>query len=167
MYLYLDAEDIDVKVAFCSSHHQLIFLNNIYRKYFLLNEHLYTHLTGFFLKLNNFMYELANEVTENLISGGILQHSVKIGQENSIKYGTRLRSEMQFDSNDDKDKIMTYADFSYGFTLWIFACLISMIGFLLELTSHYIKMEPLHHVRSIFGLVGILKVLFIKYRSGV
>lgn len=146
------------RIAFCDHWISLSKYKNIHgnSKFDFLSENLYTHVTGFVMMRNNFLYDLATDTMNGLISGGIIQHyfdNFEFFAENFFKIALSPKQE--------EHDTMKFSDLSYGFTLWILACLICYVVFLLELTSFYIKMDPIYHFRNFIGLLGLLNALLV------
>ena len=109
------------------------------------------------MEKNNFLYELTDEVIQDLVTGGILQYSI-----NMYYYRDLLIFKIIHNLDYiDESRIMTFGDFSYGFTLWIISCLICVLVFLMEQTTFYIKMDPFYHIKDLIGHFGLLNVIII------
>lgn len=85
------------------------------------------------LNHHNFLIELADETVQGLITGGIMQYSIK-NTEIRDNSELRLMREKLNHLFPEKLSILSMEDLSYGFVLWIYACMISTAAFLFELT---------------------------------
>lgn len=80
---------------------------------------------------HNFLYGLADETLQKLLSNGIIRHSIKLSE-----YNTNLKA---FETKEvQSSNHFSLNDLSYGFNLWIFAFLISYIAFMVELSWFYL-----------------------------
>ena len=114
----------EAKIAFCDHFDYFnSFIKYNLHSYKFLKENLYTHLTGFITSRNHFLHALLDETLNDLITGGIIQNSFE-----SFDYETvlSLKHYHLFDEHE-VSKILTFEDLSYGFTLWICACLVCFV----------------------------------------
>ena len=141
------------KSAFLSTRGLIQRLLDCYPKsYVPLKEDLYSYRTGYTTERNHFLHELADEIIQKLVTGGIIEYSIKyyiFADQLTFKVYHRL-------DFFNESKVLTMNDFSYGFTLWIVACLICIVVFLLEFTTFHIKIDPVYHLKNFIGLVGFL-----------
>lgn len=152
----------NAKFALCELLHSFKIYLDLYPKTFvILKQNLYTFMTGYITTQNHFLYELMNQISQELVTGGILQHAIEMSySEDFMKY--------KFYSNFyliDNATILTFSDFAYGFTLWIFACIICYVVFLLELTTFYLKLNPVYHLKNFVGLYFLICGTFAYYRN--
>jgi hypothetical protein len=152
----------DEKVAFLSTHGYNLQLLDIFPNAFIeLQETLYSYMTGYIMYRNHFLYELTDEVIQDLVTGGVLEHGIHIyNQADKMQHNTYHN----FDYVNES-KVLTLEDFSYGFTLWIIACLICMIVFLMELTTFYIRVDPFYHIKNVIGVLAFLSALTVYNNS--
>ncbi|CAG9806529.1 unnamed protein product [Chironomus riparius] len=123
-----------------------------------LNEQLYSSLGGIILPQFNFLYELVDETLQLLLAAGIFQHSFEMLQ---FEVHLKLFSiSMPLKLVDVE--ILTLDGLSYGFTLWMFACIISGIAFMLELTGFYLKLHPIDRLKDLIG-VFIISRFSLRY----
>jgi hypothetical protein len=121
----------------------------------MLKEDLYTYVNGFAIMNNNFIYHLTNNVLKHLVSAGIPEFLF-----NYMISSTINTHKIRHNLNPTAETaVISFNDLSYGFTLWILACLFCYVAFLLELTTFYLKMDPVYHFKNLIGLLGILYVL--------
>lgn len=149
-------EKFDEKVAFLStfSSNQRQ-LKTFPKSYVLLKENLYSYMTGYAIERNHFLYELVDEIVQRLVTGGVLEYSIQY-----YLYADLLSFNVYHHLDYlEESKVLTVKDLSYGFTLWIAACFLSYLVFLLELTTFYIKMNPIYHFKNFIGLLGLLNAL--------
>ena len=64
---------------------------------------------------------------------------------------------------DKSPNVLAVHDLGYGFVLWLCACGISAVGFLLELVTFRMKMS----INNFVGIFGILAVLQWRLRSSL
>lgn len=89
-----------------------------------LKEEIYSQPVGIGFKLNNFFYFVTDEIIQKLLPTGILEQSYKFHFEYLYK---------------DKDpivfmpQVLTFDDLSQGFFIWLSACGISVIAFIIEI----------------------------------
>lgn len=131
------------------------FLKWFPKSYVILQEDLLTQLSGYFMEKNNYLFELTDEIIQDLITGGIIQHSIDMYSHRDLSM-FKIKHHLDY---IDESMILTMDDFSYGFTLWIITCLVCVFVFLLELTTFYIKMDPFYHIKNLISLLGFLYVL--------
>lgn len=148
-----------MKLAICHTHLYLRFYKTFSPSSHVLEEDLYSHVTGIWTTPNNHLYELASDVSQNLISGGIMQHFIDL----SFYVFCKRISAIQI--MEDSSLVIVLDDLSYGFILWIIACLISYVGFMFELTTFYLKIQPIEFLKNMIGLNGLLNILFAHYRN--
>lgn len=136
-----------------------------------LPQHLYTSTAGFMLNRYNFLIELTEKTVQQLVTGGILQHDYEIGD---FYAGMKFYSAAMEDGLLlQKSTILTLDDLSYGFVLWMFACMISCVTFLSELALFYFKFSAFSYCFSllaefIFWIFGkclqILQRIFLIFK---
>jgi len=143
-------------VGFLSTHDYILRLLEVFPKSFVvLKEDLYSYMTGYVTERNHFLYELADETIQKLVTGGVLEHGFNIfNYADILAYKVFHHLDYVKESN-----VLTLEDFSYGFTLWIIACLICILAFLMELTTFYIKMDPFYHIKNFIGIFALLNAL--------
>lgn len=98
---------------------------------------------NFGITRNSILYEPLNEVLEKLNPSGIIQHLIEFHSW-IIDHKFELVAEKH-------PRILTFDDLSFGFVLWLAACGISAIGFIIELLEYKIRMM----IENIIG-VGTL-----------
>lgn len=153
MELVLPNHNIMEKSAYCFYDEYL----RVYDKHFpcsggFLGEMLYSSLGGVVFPQYNFLYELADETIQLLLSNGILKHSLHMTHyEVEVKmYQISLKHKF---INNEKSRVLKIDDLSYGFILWMFAIIISSIVFLTELSTFYLKMNPFVIVIDFVGMI--------------
>ena len=132
-----------------------LFLDLHPKTFVLLKQNLYTTMTGYTTSKNHFLYELMNEIAQELVSAGLLQHAIEMSYSEDF-----MRTKLSIRQDLTERGSISFSDFAYGFTLWIFSCLVCYVVFLLELTRFYIKMDPVYQLRIIVGLFVLLKLIF-------
>lgn len=149
-------------MAFLTTHDYILRLLEVFPNSFVvLKEDLYSYMTGYVIERNHFLYELADETIQKLVTGGVLEHGFNI-----YYYADQLAYKVFHNLDYIKESnVLTLEDFSYGFTLWIIACLICILFFLLELTTFYIKMDPFYHIKNFIGILALLNALNIYNNS--
>lgn len=86
---------------------------------------------NFGIARNSILSESLNEVLEKLGPSGIIQYLINF--DSWVTY-------RNFKSAAAKvPRVLTLNDLSFGFVLWLVACLISVIGFAVEVTEYNIK----------------------------
>jgi hypothetical protein len=73
---------------------------------------------------NSFLYKKLNQILEKLIPMGIPQYLVKYHEANM--FGTFIASGL------NGPTVLTVEDLTYGFVLWLGACGVSTVAFLME-----------------------------------
>ncbi|CAG9806528.1 unnamed protein product [Chironomus riparius] len=146
-----------LKFAHCSYEKMLqCYQNHFPESGGFLKEHLYSFITGFMLYHFHFLFELTDETVQALLTGGILQHSFEM---EDFKANHEVHSmAMNIRSMTEKSKVMTMDDLSYGFTLWMFSCLITFIVFLVEMTTFYLGFGPFIYYFKCFVNLVVLKI---------
>jgi hypothetical protein len=130
-----------LKLAYCSYYRMLrIYQNHYPSSGGFLKEDLYSFITGFTILHFHFLFELADETVQFMLSGGILQHSFEMDDYSMNK--DVFEDAKHFLCSNGKSKVLTMDDLSYGFTLWMISCMVTLIVFLLELTTFYLRFEP-------------------------
>ena len=112
-------------------------------------------ISALFTKRNSFIYDILNQVLEKIIPAGIPQYLVKYHESNMYKEYVPIV--------DNSPRVLTVDDLEYGFVLWLGACGISVVGFLLEFI--WFKLRKV--LRIMIGLWLFLKVLKMRLRNVV
>lgn len=140
------SQNASSKLAFMLSNREM---NTMVNKYKIppikMKESLITLNIGFGFNANNFMYGLTEDVIEKLFPMGILQHWTDFNVLNS-------------DSNVKKKKVpkvLKMDDLSFGFVLWLVACGVSCLCFLIEVGYS----ECWNALSSSIGLIFMLQIL--------
>ena len=108
------------------------------------NFHMNT-LSGF-LTFRRFLFlePLLGEVMERIVTAGIPQYFDKFYTDSFLRKYEEI--------NENSPKVLTLDDLFFGFSLWLSACGISIVGFLLEILIHSVDQK----LRLCIGLVLIL-----------
>jgi hypothetical protein len=79
--------------------------------------------------MNSFLYDTFRHIMDKLVPAGIPQYLVKYHEYNMFK---------EFHpSTSSTVRVLSVQDLEHGFVLWLGACVISTIGFLIELLRFY------------------------------
>jgi len=81
-------------------------------------------LSVLFTLRNSFLYDTINNIMEKTVPAGIPQYLIKYHEFNMFK--------VFVPSASSPVRVLTIQDLEYGFVIWLGACGISIIGFLLE-----------------------------------
>lgn len=93
---------------------------------------------------NSFIYEILNEVLEKTLPSGIPQHL--------IKFHYSIIFQKYEPVVDNSPKVLTLDDLGFGFVLWLGACAISIVGFILEIC----RFSVIDCIKSYFGVLVLL-----------
>ena len=144
----------DAKLAFFLEYVQYVMLNSVCKgaavqlKNFRSNSQLSVLYTG----KNSFIYNTLNELLEKVVPAGIPQYLVNYHEANLYgKYESFVRY---------GPTVLTYEDLAHGFMVWLGACGVSFIGFLLEL----IWFHAVEYFRKLLGLWILVTFLVKKER---
>ncbi|CAG9807510.1 unnamed protein product [Chironomus riparius] len=125
--IFKNIDDSSAKTAFCNYHNILescLFHTQTQNEY--LDETLYSTLSSYYFLKHNFLYQLADETLQRLLSNGIMMHAIEFND-----FCMNLET---FQVKEVKPmNQFTLNDLSYGFNLCILATIISYVAFMLEL----------------------------------
>ncbi|KAL7011826.1 hypothetical protein ACKWTF_014475 [Chironomus riparius] len=113
----------------------------------LKNFHSYPSLTPLVTAPNSFMYRTFKDVMERLIPAGIPQHLYEYQE---LKMFKKYEPE-----NHKNPKVLTVNDLLFGFVLWIGACGMSVVGFMIEIINLKLRLI----FGNFVGFFAILKLL--------
>lgn len=140
------SQNASSKLAFMFSDVQMKILTNRYKAQSLkMKESLLTLNIGLGFNANNFLYSLTNEVIEKIFPMGIIQHWLEAS----------IPSSYDLFRNKKSPKVLKIDDLSFGFVLWLTACAVSSLCFLVEVG--YSKCGKL--LSSSIGLILMLQIL--------
>ncbi|KAL7015192.1 hypothetical protein ACKWTF_016332 [Chironomus riparius] len=111
------------------------------------NFHMNTIPGAFAMTKNSILYPYFEDVMEKLIPSGIPQYLPDFHA--FLLYGNYKNLDME------TLKVLTLDDLSFGFILWLIACAISMIGFLIEIVFASISKA----FKSVVGLILLLQAI--------
>ena len=94
---------------------------------------------------NNFMFYLTEEVTQILVQAGIPQYL----REYVADFYFPLRQEVI------EPQVFAIEDLEFGFEIWLVACAVSIVVFIVELLYPKIKLL----IQNIFGVRALISVL--------
>jgi hypothetical protein len=97
------------------------------------------------------LHDLLHDVMERILPAGIPQYIWKYEQENRFSH-SGLRTD---DDDEDTRRVFSLHDLEYGFVLWLIACGISTVVFLIE----YLRPKLKKFVRTSTGLLCFLRLL--------
>ena len=95
---------------------------------------------------NSFIYEILYEVLEKTFPFGIPQ--------NLIKFHNSVIFQKYEPIDDNSPKVLTLNDLGFGFVLWLGACGISIVGFMLEI----FRIRVAEQLKSLIGLWVFLSI---------
>jgi hypothetical protein len=116
-----------------------------------MNQKLYSEFNGLSIYKNNFISHTSYSTMERLIESGIPQYF----HDFVFKFILDLRTS---DGNSDA-KAFTLEDLSFGFTIWLYACVISGGVFVAEVLVFYTKFIAMKIVRELSGLFCFISLL--------
>ena len=117
-----------------------------------MDESLLTLNLGFGFNANNFMYSLTEDLIKKLHPMGIIQHWMDAEFFN-IQHGF-LRVKIP--------KVLRVEDLRFGFVLWLMACCMSCVCFIVEVS--YVKLKEAVGIGV--GLVLMFQILFSRMHHG-
>lgn len=139
--------DSSEKIAFYADENNLIILNDLCNcENIQLNEVLFRYPMGLELRDGAYIFEIVEETLQLIIPFGIPQHSVELH---------KWKWHRKFDAEPKRPQVFTLDSLLFGFVLWLIACEISILWFLIEL----IKMETLKQSKSLVGLVLLIRLI--------
>lgn len=140
---------MDAKLAFFLEYVQYVMLNSICKgaAIQLKNFRTNSQLSVLFTIKNSFLYQILNQMLEKIVPAGIPQYLVEFHEFNL--YGKFVPSIV------NGPTVLTVEDLAHGFVLWLGACGVSCVGFLLELIWFYVVI----YVRHLLGLLILLTFL--------
>ncbi|CAG9808659.1 unnamed protein product [Chironomus riparius] len=122
-------ENYSARLAFYLPNDQLPILGSVCKcSPRILKQSLFTHQYGISTFRNHFLFELTDEIVQRFIPMGIIQHS--------YEFHTWVNFRNIVEDVESTQKVLDVDDLAYGFYIWLGACGISIIGFLLELVAH-------------------------------
>lgn len=114
----------------------------------VLSEQVTSRVTGIGLPSVDLFSDIVDGFLKRLVPMGILNHL--IDYHTWILYRNGI-----YKAVDEDPKVLTMDDLSFGFILWLIACVISTIGYLLEIARFKMRKK----VRTLIGLVLFLMTL--------
>jgi hypothetical protein len=145
-YFESQMKDYSMKLAYFTD------IEAVYSRYYSnetfikLKEVLLTTQNGIIFPRNYFMFHLADKVIGPLIPSGILQHS----HDYHFFY-----TEMKDKPEELGPQVFRVTDLSFGFVLWLLACGVCSIVFIVEWLIPRVK----RLIRTAIGLVLFLRLL--------
>lgn len=130
------------KLAFFNEAEELMFKPNALK----LKEQLFSDRIGISMKMNHPMFALITDISENLISGGVLQHIYKF-------YYDLAYPKMPQDLKEPE--VLTIDDLRHGFIIWIVASSVTVFVFFIEI---FMKIFT-NWFKKLFARVMFLRVL--------
>ncbi|KAG5683275.1 hypothetical protein PVAND_012565 [Polypedilum vanderplanki] len=121
-------------------------------KNLLLAQVYHTDLVSITLPKFHYLFDLTNEVMQRLRDAGIIQHSVD--------FHKWILHRQIFEDPEQEPQVLTFENLSFGFVLWLGACLISFIRFCYEM----IRLKLRRYMRTIIGLIYFLRLLLMRER---
>ena len=94
---------------------------------------------------NSFLYDTLNELMDKIVPAGIPQYLIKYHEFNMFK--------VFVPADLSPVRILTIQDLEYGFVIWLGACGISFVGFLMEFLFIY----SILLIKNLIGLWILLK----------
>lgn len=144
-----------MRYAYCTKEIRL----NVINEFFpcsggIMSKPLYSFVIGYFMSHHNFLIELFDETIQVLITSGIYEQFDRIYNFNLRRGVYSIRREIS-PLILDRGSSFTIEDLSYGFVLWIFTFMISIIVFLSELSWFHLNI----HTRLKPSKIFILHIL--------
>lgn len=153
--IYLDQyRNSSAKIAFYADEHNLNELNSLCQcSNLVLNEVLFQYQVGMGLIKNHYLFDKIDDTIQQITPFGILQyladhHKWAVYKENNVQV--------------DDLAPFTIDSLSFGFILWLAACVNSFVGFIVEMI--HIRIE--NTVRTLVGLFLFLKLLNCRLKYG-
>lgn len=118
----------------------------------LKNFRIYDDSVYFAVTANSIMISLLTSAFDKIIPSGILQH---LSEHHSWIMDKKFEA-----TADTGPRIFTFDDLSFGFAVWLGACGISLVGFIMEILVDRL----MRSFGSVFGLIVVLT--FLNSRQG-
>lgn len=144
--------DPSVKAAFPTSKIDLKIIEAAYgdeRK--MLREEINFPPSGVCVHRNSFFAQLSKKMSSALITSGILQYW--------LDYLLTFDAHQTVFLPPPEPKVFAIEDLSFGFTVWLVACGVSTLAFMIEILYFFIKMQTIRFIKSCIGLYLIVKGL--------
>ncbi|KAL7013033.1 hypothetical protein ACKWTF_015163 [Chironomus riparius] len=108
---------------------------------------------GLGMARNSFLWPIFDDVINKLIPSGILQYLLEL-------YAYFMYEKYDW-SPKKYPKVLTFDDLSFGFVLWLTACGMSVLGFLIEHSSQLVHEGCKALVLELKNFVGLLFLLYL------
>lgn len=126
---------------------------SIFKEYFysyykdpvkLSRDNLMTMITGIAFNRNYIFYETFREKMQYLFESGIIGH-LRLNVAKQIKESKERETYLKEYEEKQKEVVLTWSHLYPGFYLWMCACIISSLAFLIELITYKVKNLKHHH----------------------
>jgi hypothetical protein len=114
----------------------------------VLKDPVFSATIGFIMFKNHFTSNLISTVSGQLIDAGILQHSYAFA--NWMLWRPNYKKELSIEP-----QVLKINDLSFGFYIWLVACGVCVVGYLLEILKFKMRRPTL----KLVGLVHFLLLL--------
>lgn len=147
-------QNASAKIAFFADEHNLNELNSLcHCENIVLKEVLFRYPVGLKIYSVSTTFELLENTLQHIIPFGIPQHLIEF--HNWMLYGRLI------DPDLNEPQVFTLESLSFGFIIWLVACGISLLGYIME--QLHIRLR--RHLRTLIGLVLFLMLLYCRLNT--